>query len=516
MPVTKDEKSAINQALIKMLRQQGINISESRDLLNELFSDETTEPINLYVETTGKDSNPGTLGAPLGTIQAALDRVPKTIKHPVIINVGVGTFAGFNVQGFSNVTSPKNGAYLNIQGTMQTWTPATGSSSGTATGGTAGVTGSSFGTLVKAGENWTVDDLRGKFVEITGGTGSGQMFAIASNTIDTITIAGVWTAPNATTTFVIRDCGTVITKDIGSYIASPSTSGVAFSETVDSIPKCILVYNNNMASHATGSYSLRFEKLKLLITEAAGVGFSIMNNNDVIAMKYISLTNSSQSGTSYGIDFKSGSGVDIRRSVIDLSQTAASTVYGMSFSNLTTAIGIREVSAFGNGSSGQMFSRTLRVASYTAQLNYIYNLKFGFYFGDSPFNTTIYNSVMDGNNIANSEAFRFTRPVTSPWTIAIVPSGGVSVQGCKISNYINVFNVRSAMVLATNVLSGTGNTTVFLLANGARAEIDAASTVTGSTEITLDGVPYTLADMRAASPKLLTNTYGTIISEFNS
>jgi hypothetical protein len=63
------------------------------------------------------------------------------------------------------------------------------------------------------------------------------------------------------------------------------------------------------------------------------------------------------------------------------------------------------------------------------------------------------------------------------------------------------------------VNSGTGHSTAIALQRGARAEIGSASTITGTTEVTLDGTATTLAAMRAASPKLVTNTYGTIIYE---
>jgi hypothetical protein len=63
------------------------------------------------------------------------------------------------------------------------------------------------------------------------------------------------------------------------------------------------------------------------------------------------------------------------------------------------------------------------------------------------------------------------------------------------------------------VLSGTGNTTAILLAKGARMSMPSGATITGTTEVSLDGVSTNLATMRAATPKLLTNTYGTIIYE---
>jgi len=58
-----------------------------------------------------------------------------------------------------------------------------------------------------------------------------------------------------------------------------------------------------------------------------------------------------------------------------------------------------------------------------------------------------------------------------------------------------------------------GNTNGIVLNKGAKAQIDANAILGATTDITYDGVNATLASMRSASPKLLTNAYGTIIYE---
>ncbi|WP_019535045.1 DUF1565 domain-containing protein [Paenibacillus ginsengihumi] len=65
----------------------------------------TTGVMNLYVSPNGNDVNNGTSGAPLKTIQAAINRIPPIVNHTVIINVAPGTYneivkvAGFQGQG---------------------------------------------------------------------------------------------------------------------------------------------------------------------------------------------------------------------------------------------------------------------------------------------------------------------------------------------------------------------------------------------------------------------------------
>jgi hypothetical protein len=44
--------------------------------------------------------------------------------------------------------------------------------------------------------------------------------------------------------------------------------------------------------------------------------------------------------------------------------------------------------------------------------------------------------------------------------------------------------------------------------------VDATTNITGTTEISVDGVPYTLADMRGLLPKaILDLTYGSVVYE---
>lgn len=68
--------------------------------------------------------------------------------------------------------------------------------SGTATAGTAT-------TLSDTTKAWTTNQWAGGWVTITGGTGSGQVAQVASNTATALTIVGTWTAPNNTSTYVV-------------------------------------------------------------------------------------------------------------------------------------------------------------------------------------------------------------------------------------------------------------------------------------------------------------------------
>lgn len=183
---------------------------------------ETTADMTLYVDqATGSDSNSGLVGFPMKTIQAAINRVPKTVKHNVTINVGPGTYVG-NVTLNFDILTPK---YITLQGTH--WTsvvPATGVASGTFTAND----GSHQFTLAAAG--WTIDDLKGKFVKITSGAKSGNYYPIANNTATTIDVGCLTTTiGNASFEFAIP--AATLTPVSGSYslgifgtVLSPSSS----------------------------------------------------------------------------------------------------------------------------------------------------------------------------------------------------------------------------------------------------------------------------------------------------
>jgi hypothetical protein len=113
------------------------------------FGAYTTSPLNLYVATTGNDSNPClNATAPCATIQGAVDKVPKAIRHPVTVTLASGTYAnGAYVEGFScPYTSSLSGAsptstqspWLQINGTQIAATLSQGLQTGTVASATAG------------------------------------------------------------------------------------------------------------------------------------------------------------------------------------------------------------------------------------------------------------------------------------------------------------------------------------------------------------------------------------------
>lgn len=166
--------------------------------------------------STGNDAyDCQSASAPCLTPQGALNKMPKHLRDGATLSLAAGNYPGFQISGFQNDGMQQTTGGFAIQGTLAN---STGLASGTATGtATAVSTGTvnplAFGTLTDATQNWTVNDLRGRFATIAGEPGAGQIRVIVSNTTTAITIAGSWasTAPTAGSTYAIQDSVTNIT-----------------------------------------------------------------------------------------------------------------------------------------------------------------------------------------------------------------------------------------------------------------------------------------------------------------
>jgi hypothetical protein len=75
----------------------------------------------------------------------------------------------------------------------------------------------------------------------------------------------------------------------------------------------------------------------------------------------------------------------------------------------------------------------------------------------------------------------------------------------QIDNCTTGVNLSGSCLTATlgGVWAGTGNTTAIAVSNGAAVQLSSSSTITGTTELSVDGTGYTIAAMRAATPKVV-------------
>ncbi len=201
----------------------------------------------LYVDPTGNDSNQcvATGTSACLTIQGAINKLAKQRRYQATVNVAAGaSYAGFTISGFTvdpaYVTVATNTGIL-IDGVLVNFTPATGTATGTATAGSAG-SNTTYGTLTDGAQSWTVNDLRGQLVTITGGTGSGQIKVIVSNTATVLTIAGTWTAPTGTSTYAIQQPGVTIST------AAPNILSPLGAATNAVNVAAVQIANNNLAA----------------------------------------------------------------------------------------------------------------------------------------------------------------------------------------------------------------------------------------------------------------------------
>ena len=459
---------------------------------NALTPTETQQDLTIYVETTGSDTADGSIGAPMLTIQAAVDRAIKMggryPKHRITIQVGLGNFAGFALYNVNTAyaANPTNGSYFVIKGTFKAPTLTTGSSSGTATAGSAGSsTAGTQGTMTDSGQSWTTDQLRGMMLEILTGTGSGQIFPILSNTGTVITVASPWTAPASGSTYAIRDYGTVITTGI----ARPAQYGTTIS-SADHGVIAFDVFCPSQTGHSVAIANMKFSISRMQLTKCDRLLFE---NCAFIP---------SVSGTNITVGVAS-------RALFNKSY----------FSYVTTA-----------PSSMLLMSAGNEGASCTSCI---------FYTG-----TTAVN--MAGNVLAPIfTSCTFFGQTTAAITLSTPQVTGVQIVGCIFSgnsgggkgiNYGQTsagFGFGTVGLCRTSYFTGwataielkegcwfdldvygTSNTTGLSVSRGAEVRIGSSSTLTGTTEISIDGSTTTLATMRAASPKVVSNaSYFTKIFE---
>ena len=94
-----------------------------------------------------------------------------------------------------------------------------------------------------------------------------------------------------------------------------------------------------------------------------------------------------------------------------------------------------------------------------------------------------------------------------------LPAGtGIDISGVSASSAVELEGPHCA--LFNGLLNGNGNGTALRLDAGARVRLSADSTITGTSEVVLDGAAsQTIAAMRAATPPHLSNDLLTIIHE---
>ena len=416
-----------------------------------------------YVDPTGSDSNACTASGTSAclTLAGALARVPIHVRHAVTVNVAAGAYAEvFRVQGL--IIEGANGALstaaLNIVGTQAAFTTATGTNSGTLTGFAVGVAGT-HAIATDSGQSWTVNDLRGRFLQIVTGTGSGQYMPIASNTATTISLASNFTTtPVAGSTYAIVTPGAVFTGTTGRF---ESVLGAgALTATDISVQPATGSAMNIIGVQAPVTFNrMRFIGPASAVAQPAAVNFGPFN--------LVFTSSVFSGGTNSGLILAALSTVSATTSLWYCSGTCAGSgistpTRSAGFSNLTGTI------------AGDWGTGSLRLQGANSMQST------GLWF-DCASTAGVAVSVP----VATDSAAYM---VGSAWAA----NGGLLVNGCGTGLSLN----NPSFSYVDNGSVFTNVTNAIVLTAGARAVIEAGATFVGGTNfLTLDGTVYTDADL---------------------
>jgi len=178
-------------------------------------------PIDIYVDPAGSDTNPGTAALPFQTLVRALEAMPAEWRVSAHINLAAGAYTmPTNSTSFG---TPLGGASpLVIIGT-----PLVVKNLTDAAGGSTSV-------VTDLGAGMVIDEYVGAELLCTAGANAGQAISIRRNTATTVTLNGLFLAPNsAGSTFEIRRPDSTINFSVQIGIFR-STFAMAHVKTVGS------------------------------------------------------------------------------------------------------------------------------------------------------------------------------------------------------------------------------------------------------------------------------------------
>lgn len=452
----------------------------------------TTAAITLYVDPTGSDSNDCTATGTAAclTIQGALNKVPKMLRHGVTVNVAAGTYGCFYVAGFTcdpSIQQTTGGLLVDATAALTASTLATGSATGTFTSSTAG-SGTTFGTGTNSGATWTINDLKGRFI-----TSASQTRVISSNTATAITIVGTWTSPGAVA-YTIQDPGVTI----NTACAAPASTQAASSANA----AAVLSYNNLCASRSNliGVQGMR-------LSNAAGTGMFLSDNSGSIARlmqvrNSVAASNGIVVGNSSSASLVSGIGrVDIQDVDLLGSDTSATPLNVAAGSVVSTRILTRSGNTSISVGAAQFSSSATDLQAPQTQ---------GF--------VVIGGRVtsLSGTNITCASGGGIGLVLGAATTIAQSASSNVQLSGVNITTCGTGISVKGT---GSNVdlsgLTGTAATTGISVSNGGAVSFTSGTTIAGSTQdINIDNGAATaaLADV-AINTCLATGSFGSKVCQ---
>ena len=499
----------------------------------------TQAALNLYVDPAlGSDANLCTssgAGACL-TVDGARLKVPRFVNDPVTINVAAGTYdAGAYITGFvfgmgARAAANDAGPWLKVVCSYGDAGVAGAQSGGTVSSAVAGNTGvlgsgdpSTWGTVVLSptgGGSYTNNTLNGYLLRITGGTAVGEAVLISSNTGNTATIIGAWpSTPDNTSTYQVSSWASTFTHTLPNPPGTPNfgydvTAGSAFYiadnvETGFGAPqhqdKPSRVRTEPQVSVEGCGFNLNTSN-EVAVTGGGYVNFAVINSN--ISSLY---GVASYSGANAWVAANNATGGlcnDLYASGGSLSQqwlpdVSVARIFGNLVST-TCGAGLAEI----GGGTAYLIQNQVTIPSGCGGSCPLVLLK------GSP-------QVLSSGNIYKNTAVDSTCIETYDQLAGslLTHFGAFETDGDTFTNCLNEFVVnQDTRVTAFGTASkGSGNTTGFVLKNGARAEFVTAWAASDTTDLTIDGTNWTFATLRApgaGTQKTITNlNTGTFVHE---
>lgn len=489
---------------------------------------ESLAPTNYFVETTGNDANTCFSSAttctlpcaPCLTIAGAIGKIPKTLRHPATVLVGVGTFTGATISGFTFSHVPGvEGGRIAIVGTLATITApnlASGISGNTAaTYVEQSSSSNTYGTLTDATGGWTVGNLRGRIVEITAGTGLGQKRIICDNTATVITICGGWgggntfafnqVLPIGTSGYTIRDWATTIGTGVQGSIGYPNygiNTAFRFGFMVQSSGD---ESSQAAAFHIIDGFKFTGSTIHRALFVAGSASLYAINNrfeNAPILSQNIINQNSALLFYAYNYSL--------------LTTIAQSTIF--TFTRSPNTILFATDSAFDGGGRAINSSRgmsNIQRASFRGQLQS--SIEMAYPTGNTIFRNQIDCQSLGGFGVDNGSTttgFRdfgrgtnwYGANTISNCATAIAMKGNVALYAVE--------NSQGSSITIAN--TGAGNTLGISVTGGAVVQVKSIDSIAGTTsELQVEGTNYSLAVLRALVPKRITEL-GTSASVFEN
>lgn len=456
-----------------LVRQLMILDGKIQYTIGSLTSVATIEqPLSLYVDQSGNDSNDGDVTRPFQTIQAALNYLRTYVIHDVVtVNIAAGTYDGFALDDHTVGYVDGKITKLELVGAI------TAVDSGTATALTPSSLSNAVAILTDAGKAWTVNAYADMYLEVTL-SGVLTYLPIVSNTATSITVVAGSLSLNPGVYRVIS-LATIV-------------AGVPVTQPGSTTGKTTIQINGNCVTDTGAAINLKLLDVR---ATAASSTRAVTMRGPTAAVQFESCLLSNPGLTSGLLASATEGRLALTRCnfIVSGNTLGVSAVTSGTMSASLTINGCKFASA-GNAavSAGGMSNSSVTNS----------------YFGTCAIGLTV---IAGANMLLSNTGFVGT-------TVGVNATNSSSFSAF-FANFLNCSTAVQASenaAIGAATIHGSGNTNIITATLGGRFRLAAGATISGGNEISVDGVITTIAAMRALSPKCFPatpNVYGSYVYE---